>query len=138
MTDTILLIDDEAVIRLIHSKFLEGLNCEVDTVENGEKALKMLEQNHPYDFIFSDMGLPGMSGAELTKLYRQREKHFHRCVPIIGLTGYSSQEDKENFLRAGVNEILVKPVSVKQLQDVLENDMLCKKSVFPLSIVKNR
>ncbi len=117
----VLLIDDEEMVQLIHRGFLSELNCEVETANNAEQALKLLEQNHCYDLIFSDMGLPGMSGPELIKLYRQQEKHFNKHTPIIALTGYCSQKDKETFLRAGVDQILVKPVSLGQLKEALQN-----------------
>lgn len=117
----VLLVDDEEIVQSIHREFLKELDCEVESADSGETALEMLESNSNYDILFVDMGLPGMSGPELVKIYRQREKSLDRRITIIALTGYSSQEDKEIFLEAGVNAVLIKPVTIEQLKQILKD-----------------
>jgi CheY-like chemotaxis protein len=117
----VLLVDDEEIVQLIHCEFLKELNCDVESVSNGEMALEKLEKNSNYDLIFVDMGLPGVSGPELVKTYRQKEKYLNRRLPVIALTGYSSRKDKEVFLEAGVDDVLVKPVAIEQLKRILKN-----------------
>lgn len=112
----ILLIDDEPIVQLIHKSFLEDLDCVVETADTGDKALELLAQE-TYDLIFMDMGLPGISGPSVVGSYLQMEcKH----APIIALTGYSSKEDRDGFLDAGVVEVLVKPITPKDIEAVLE------------------
>lgn len=117
----VLLVDDEQMVQFIHSEFLSDLNCLVDTANNAEEALNLLNENQQYDLMFADMGMPGISGIDLVKSYRQLEKSNDRQhMPIIALTSYSSQKDKQNFIDAGVDKVLVKPVTPDQLQSVLE------------------
>ncbi len=117
----VLLIDDEEKIQFIHSEFLKELNCEVDKAGDGKEALHILIQNPKYDLIFVDMGLPGMSGPDLVRTYRQKEKFLNIHTPIIAITGYSSQKDKDAFIDSGVDEVLIKPVTIEQLEKVIQN-----------------
>ena len=99
---------------------LKELNCEVDKAGDGKEALHILTQNPKYDLIFVDMGLPGMSGPDLVRIYRQKEKFLNIHTPIIAITGYSSQKDKDAFIDSGVDEVIIKPVTIEQLESVIQ------------------
>jgi CheY-like chemotaxis protein len=109
----ILLIEDDAIVRVVHANFLEGLGCLVDIVVNGKEALARL--NQCYDLIFMDMGLPDILGVDVTKKFKIHQPN----IPIIALTGYSSESSKQEFLRAGIDEIMIKPVFIEQLEKIL-------------------
>lgn len=112
-----LLIEDDALIQIVHRQMLEVLDCEVDIADCAETALSMLKNS--YDVIFVDIGLPDMSGFELINLMKQKHLRSHP-VPIIALTGYSEEEEKQKCLAAGANEVAVKPISKVSLGRLLE------------------
>lgn len=115
----ILLIDDEKTVLFVHSEILKDLGCDVEAINDGYVAGSILESDAHFDIIMVDMGLPGISGPELVKLRRNRESMFREYTPIVALTGYSSQEDRETFLKSGVDEVLLKPITPGQLHTVL-------------------
>lgn len=112
----VLLVEDDRLIRFIHTNFLEKLDCIVQSAENGQKALEMLKNQ--YDIVFMDMGLPDMTGMEVVKSYRNNESQ--KRLPIIALTAYGGKDDRRDFIEAGVNDVIVKPVTVQQLDQILQ------------------
>jgi CheY-like chemotaxis protein len=109
----ILLVEDDALVRIVHRNFFEELGCVIDIACNGKEALEFLDKH--YTLIFMDMGLPDMLGIEVTKEFKKRNPN----VPIIALTGYSSETSKQEFLNSGVDEIIIKPVFFEQLEKIL-------------------
>lgn len=119
----VLLVEDQPIIRIIHSNFLQSLDCSVFCVANGHEALALINDiEHKFDIIFMDMGLPDISGIEVVKAYRKTEKYQH--FPIIALTAYGGKDDKQKFLEAGVDEVVVKPVTIQQLNLVLQRHIV--------------
>jgi CheY-like chemotaxis protein len=114
----VLVVEDDMIIQLTHRKLLEKLGCVVDVAAKGDQALEM-SQNHQYDLIFMDIGLPKISGVDVIKHIRQRTDDTSKTY-IIAVTGYSSDEDKETFLAAGANEIAIKPIEYSSLQTILQ------------------
>jgi len=112
----VLLVEDLRIIRLIHSNFLQTLDCFVDCAENGQQALEMLSDI--YDIVFMDMGLPDIMGTDVVKSYRSHEKGQH--LPIVALTAHGGKEDRKNFIASGIDEVLIKPVTIQQLSDTLK------------------
>jgi CheY-like chemotaxis protein len=113
-TLNVLLVEDEPLVRYIHRSFLENLNCTVHCAENGKEALEMLKK--PYDIVFMDMGLPDISGTDVVKTYRSTQSYH---LPIIALTAYDSHGDQQKFIAAGVDEVIVKPVTEQTLSAIL-------------------
>jgi len=114
---TVLLIEDNAVIRTVHKTFLEKLGCTVSIASQGKEALEMLE-NH-YDIIFMDIGLPDIHGAKLVHQIRNHPK-TKRPLPIIAITGYSKEKDLQSFLESGFDEIATKPVLLEKFEALLQ------------------
>ena len=110
----VLLVEDDMLVQFVHQKMLTNLGCRVDAAENSRKALSML--NNDYKIIFVDIGLPDFNGFDLMKVMRQQYK---LSVPIIALTGFFTEEEKERCLASGADAVLVKPVSQSLLKDVL-------------------
>ena len=111
---TVLLVEDDMLVQFVHQKMLTNLGCRVDAAENSRKALSMLKND--YKIIFVDIGLPDFNGFDLMKVMRQQYK---LSVPIIALTGFFTEEEKERCLASGADAVLVKPVSQALLKDVL-------------------
>jgi CheY-like chemotaxis protein len=79
---------------------------------DGEAALEIAVKESP-DLIIMDMQLPGMSGVEVTKRLRQMPE-FAR-VRIIAVSAYAMKEDREEFLTAGCDAYMSKPVNTREL-----------------------
>ena len=84
---------------------------------DGEEALDMAIREQP-DLIVMDMQLPKMSGLEVTKQLRQTPVFSH--TPIIALTAYAMRGDKEQFMEAGCNAYLSKPISTRELPVIID------------------
>jgi PAS domain S-box-containing protein len=117
----VLIIEDNALIQIIHKHMLEELGCKVDVTESASQALEMLKQE--YDMLFVDIGLPDIAGFDLIKKIRQQDNRLAE-IPIIVLTGYSEDEERQHCLRAGANEISIKPVSKDTLDKILKRYMI--------------
>lgn len=115
----ILLVEDDPIPQKITQWQLSQLGYTVDTAPDGHTALKLLSQN-VYDLIFMDIGLPDISGLEVTAEIRKRETGI-RHTPIIGLTIYAQESDEKTGLKAGMDEYLVKPVTPERLKEVVEH-----------------
>ena len=112
----ILLVEDNPLIQIIHKKMLEELGCEVIIADRAEQAMTMLRD--PFNLIFVDIGLPEIDGFELIKVIREQQNTQNK-LPIVALTGYSENEDKQRCLDAGANEVVIKPVSQAALKQIL-------------------
>lgn len=114
----ILLVEDEPIPQLATIWQLQHLGYTVDIAVDGHTALKLLEQ-HSYDLIFMDIGLPDISGLEVTAVIRKRENNL-RHVPIIGLTIYTRKSDEQTGLQAGMDDYLEKPLTSERLHNILD------------------
>ncbi len=117
----ILLIEDNEIIRLFYESLLGKIaGCSVDSASNAQMALKYYMES-PYDLIFMDICLPDSDGVEITQIIRQQETKGER-VPIIAITARDSVKDKEKFIEAGVDEVLIKPKpnNLEELVSLLE------------------
>ncbi|HEY1407237.1 MAG TPA: HD domain-containing phosphohydrolase [Spirochaetota bacterium] len=102
---SILLVDDEALIRKTLQKFLVKHGYEVDTAENGLEALKKLESK-TYDLVITDLKMPGLDGRELLKAMSERFGN----IPRIVLTAIGSNEDILLALKTGAYDFISKPI----------------------------
>jgi two-component system sensor histidine kinase/response regulator len=122
----ILLVEDDPIPQKITLRQLGDLGYEVDIAADGHTALKLLEQKQ-YSLVFMDVGLPDISGLEVTAEFRKRENGGHR-TPIVGLTIYALESDEEHGLQAGMDEYLVKPLLHDRLRSVLDRWLTNAKS----------
>lgn len=107
ITPKILLVDDNQINQKVATEILKKLGCEVEVANNGMEAiLKVIEA--PYDLIFMDIQMPEMDGITATK--KIKELRIKDLAPIIAMTAYSMEEDKERFLNAGMDDYLPKPI----------------------------
>ena len=120
----VLLVEDNEIVQIVHTNYLEDLDCSVDLASNGKEALEKL--NNPYDLVFLDMGLPDMTGIEVITEFRKRTLG-KKQTPVVSLTGYSSKTEKQEFIQAGTNEVIVKPVFVEQLKNIIHK--YCKHEI---------
>ncbi len=113
----ILVAEDVATNQLIVADMLERMGCTVDVVSDGTEAVRSLDQRS-YDAILMDVSMPEMDGVEATKIVRARDDE-HAATPIIGVTAYAFDEDREKLLAAGMNDVVSKPISRSTLYQSL-------------------
>jgi CheY-like chemotaxis protein len=107
---TILVIDDEAVIVDAARKILSIEGFAVQTAADAEAALPILQKAAP-DIALIDLMLPGLSGMELLHFIK---RDFPRTV-VIMMTGYSTLENAVGFLKDGAIDFLPKPFAFEEL-----------------------
>lgn len=106
----ILIVDDDAVLGLNISDFLQSSGHKCDISCDADEADGMLEK-FQYDLVILDWELPDGTGINILKKFRQRGG----ITPILMLTGRASIEDKEAGLEAGADDYLTKPFHMKEL-----------------------
>lgn len=111
-----LVVDDSMIARTIAAAMLGRRNFEVVEAEDGEDALRRL-QDDSFDLVLLDISMPGMSGNELC----QRVRHELGMVdlPIFAYTSHGQITDLALMRLAGFNEFLIKPVSMWALDQAI-------------------
>jgi len=102
---TILVVDDEEVIRQSFQDQLEDLGYQVFTANNGRVGLEMIQQCHP-QLVLTDLRMPEMSGLDLIR----QSKRLAPDIPIIVISGAGVIGDAVEALRLGAYDYLIKPV----------------------------
>jgi PAS domain S-box-containing protein len=116
----ILLAEDDQLSQLTIKSFLEKYGYSVTTVGDGLAALEALRKER-FEGVLMDVQMPLMNGVEATKLIRADQSgDFDPNIPVIALTAYAMSGDRENFLKAGMNEYIAKPVDFNELLGLLE------------------
>lgn len=110
----ILIVDDNEMNRKVAVGLLAPLKMNIDTADNGKKAIEMA-QNTKYDIIFMDHMMPVMDGIEATKHLRALDDTYFKEIPIIALTANAMTEAKILFEEAGMSDSLTKPIEMKQM-----------------------
>ena len=120
----VLVVDDSEVsIQLLEIQ-LNDLGHKVTIAGNGEVAVALATKDR-FEMIFMDIQMPGIDGLEATLRIRQQ----NRTVPIMGLTAHATVEEKRAYLKAGMNDVLIKPVSIERLRDITQR--LDRPGAFP-------
>jgi signal transduction histidine kinase/ActR/RegA family two-component response regulator/HPt (histidine-containing phosphotransfer) domain-containing protein len=115
----ILLTEDVAANQMVTATLLRRHGHLVDIAESGRAAIDAVRTN-PYDLIFMDIFMPGMSGQEAAQIIRTLPEPA--CsVPIIALTANASAEEEALFRATGMDGVLGKPVSLTEMLDVLSD-----------------
>jgi len=115
--EKVLLVEDNPQNMKLLEMLLRAKDYTLLKAYDGEEALAMAIREQP-DLIVMDMQLPKMSGLEVTKQLRQTLVFSH--TPIIALTAYAMRGDKEQFMEAGCNAYLSKPISTRELPVIID------------------
>ena len=107
----ILCVDDEEVILAGFRKILAMSGYAVDTVETGQEALGLI-QTRDYDFVFTDLKMPLMSGTDVAKSV----KHLRPDIDVIIITGYATVETAVECMKHGAMDYVEKPFSEDELR----------------------
>ena len=116
----ILLVEDDEVNQKVNALLLEKWGYQVDIAENGQEAISQLELK-PYDIVLMDIHMPVLDGLEATKRIRSQRQHLKSSnIPIIAMTASALEEDKEVCLEAGMDDYIVKPFNLEDLENKID------------------
>lgn len=141
---TILVVDDMTTTLLLIHDLLKD-TYEVKIAKSGAKALEILESPNDIDLILLDIEMPDINGYDVCKRIKNNETI--KNIPIIFITGRTSQEDEEYGLNLGAIDYITKPFNkaivklrIKNYLDLkIKNDMLEKLSMYDgLTNIRNR
>jgi DNA-binding response OmpR family regulator len=116
-TKTILLVDDEANLRILVSTTLDDAQYRIIEATDGTAALELARQQCP-DLLILDWVMPGLNGIEVVQALRQDPVTAH--IPIIMLSARGQETDKERGRSVGTSAYLVKPFSPLELLRTVE------------------
>ncbi|MCA1944667.1 MAG: response regulator, partial [Desulfovibrio sp.] len=114
----VLVVEDNSVSRLFMTTMLKKSGCTVDEASDGLEAVELV-RGTPYDAVFMDIQMPRLNGLDATRMLRADEDPRVRECCIIALTAYAMPEDKQQFLDAGMDGFLSKPVTFQELHAAL-------------------
>lgn len=121
----VLVADDEPHIRRILTTLLRNAGFGVDEALDGAEALAKVREGQAYDFILTDLMMPGASGLDILRAVRRGEG-FQRETPVIILTAKGQDTDRREAFAEGANDFLTKPFSPKKLiariEEILSED----------------
>ncbi len=115
----ILVVDDNAVNRLLAVRLLERRGHTVNVASNGKYALEVLRDT-PHDLILMDIQMPEMDGYEATAAIREIEKTSGSRVAIVAMTANAMKSDRELCLRSGMDDYVAKPLDPVELYRVID------------------
>jgi CheY-like chemotaxis protein len=113
----ILLAEDNPVNQKVALSMLKRLDYKAEVANNGLGVLSSLERKD-YDVILMDIQMPDMDGLEATRSIR--EQRVKKQPYIIAMTAYALDGDREEFLKAGMDDYLSKPIRIEELKMALE------------------
>lgn len=113
----ILLVEDNDMNRDMMSRWLVSKGYDVVTAVDGEEAIRKGLDDSP-DLILMDLGLAKIDGWEATRQLKATAETSH--VPIIAVTGYVMEGDRDKALEAGCDEYSAKPVDFGRLQEMIQ------------------
>jgi signal transduction histidine kinase/DNA-binding LacI/PurR family transcriptional regulator len=101
-----LLVEDYPTNRMVVIAHLQKLNLAIEIAENGREAVEKFKAGR-YDFILMDVQMPEMDGYEATRLIRGEPNG--KTVPIVAMTASAFEQDIQQCLEAGMNDVITKP-----------------------------
>lgn len=116
----ILLIEDNAVALKTAENILKQLGLNFQSASNGSMAIELF-RNNIFHLILSDIGLPDISGLDVTRHIRKIEMEHKRLgIPVIGLTAHSVMDTEHEALESGMNQVISKPLRLEYVQDLIK------------------
>ncbi|MBM7786740.1 response regulator [Tenggerimyces flavus] len=111
MTQRILVIEDNAMNLKLVRDVLQYAGYEVVSARTGEEGLAAAERYEP-DLVLMDLQLPGIDGTEALRRLRENDE---RRVPVVAVTAFAMQADRDRAFEAGFDGYLEKPISIRAL-----------------------
>jgi two-component system, sensor histidine kinase len=121
----ILVVDDSLLNQSLSRLMLEQLGHTVDVVSDGSDVLQAIQTTH-YDVILMDIYMKNMDGIQATRCIRNQMEI--KQPYIVAYTANACAEDIEQYKKCGMDDVLVKPIQLQDMQFVLKRVMLSKES----------
>jgi PAS domain S-box-containing protein len=117
---SVLLVEDNPVNQRLAKRVLEKLGCSVRVALNGQEAVEIYKNDfESIELIFMDCQMPIMSGYDATQAIRALELINKHHVPIVAMTANAMKGDREECLKAGMDEYVTKPLEKGQIELML-------------------
>ena len=115
----VLVAEDNPVNQKLALWLLQKKGHRPTMVENGRQAVEAV-QGGGFDLVLMDIQMPGMDGVSATRAIREHESRHGGHVPIVAMTAYAMQGDRERFLAAGMDGYVSKPIDMSQLETYMK------------------
>src|SRR5512143_1127278 len=120
--ETILVVDDERLVRWSLQQKLEQWGYHVSLAEDGATALGRIQLDNP-DLVTLDVKLPDMTGIEVLSELRNRNIH----IPVIVITAFGIVDDAVRSLKLGAYDFIEKPINFEKLENAIRNALETKR-----------
>ena len=121
---SLLVVDDNATNRAILGRFLGPTRARISYAETGMDAIDMVADG-AYDLVLMDIQMPGLSGIEAARRILENLGQGKRAaIPIVAVTANVLSHQVEEYIRAGMTDVLPKPVSKKTLMALLNRQIM--------------
>ncbi|NYS61426.1 ATP-binding protein [Vreelandella salicampi] len=115
-----LVVDDTASNRELLKALLERDSIAVTTAESGQQALTLAKSApKPFDMVLMDIRMPGMDGVQTTQALRRLGGRWASC-PVIAVTAHALNNERQQWLNEGLDDVLVKPIDEAKLHQLLQ------------------
>ena len=114
----IVVVDDNPSVAVSLAAFLKFLGHETEVAHDGASAIDLARRSRP-DFLFLDIGLPGLDGFEVAAVLR-RDPAL-QAMRIIAVTGRASEEDRQRSKEVGIDYYVVKPMGLDYIVSLVGN-----------------
>lgn len=114
----ILQVEDDMISQRFMKQLCKHTGWKIKMVSNGLEALNILEDEN-FDIILMDIQMPDMSGIEVTKIIREKEKLTGKHITIIATTAYAMGGDRDICIDTGMDDYISKPIDVMKLKEVI-------------------
>ncbi|HEX2868544.1 MAG TPA: sigma-54 dependent transcriptional regulator [Ignavibacteriales bacterium] len=119
--ETILVIEDNDIMRTTLRIFLDELNCRLIFAEDGESGLDLLEKEHP-DLVITDLMMPGINGIEVLR----KVKEFDRNIQTLIVTAFEDLQSTIKAMQMGAYDYLKKPLEFDQFITTVKRALECR------------
>lgn len=124
---SVLVVEDNKVNQMVASGMLNRLGYQVKIVDNGKQAIGILTDKH-FDLVLMDCHMPELDGYSATSALREMERETGNHVPVIGMTANTGDGEETRCLAAGMDDVLLKPISIEELDSKLRLWLLQEES----------
>lgn len=119
----ILVVDDDPDALEIVGTFLESRGYRVLTAKDGKEALALLEEARP-SLVLLDVMMPGMDGWEVSRIIKNHPEYSD--TRVVMLTARGEFADKQEGLRAGADDYIVKPIRLQELDTKVVRNLVAR------------
>lgn len=112
----ILVVDDNSLNLKLAKQLLKKWEIETTLCQSGDMAIDVIERGKVFDYILLDIHMPEMDGFETFKILKEK---YRIACPVIAVTADTYEETKVAILKAGMNDVIIKPYTPTELKKVL-------------------